>query len=84
MRQSFDEELKREREAKEQAIAAAQERLAEIEDHAVAAEKRVKEAERRATEAESKIADAKAHARESAAAWLRDQIKTIRREAAGQ
>jgi chromosome segregation ATPase len=84
VRRSFDEELKREREAKEQAIAAAQERLAEIEDHAVAAEERVKEAERRATEAESKIADAQAHARESAAAWLRDQIKTIRREAAGQ
>ena len=84
VRQSFDQELQRERDAKEQAIAAAEERLAEIESHAVAAEKRVKEAERRATEAEGKIADARAHARESAAAWLREQVKTIRREAAGQ
>ena len=84
VRQSFDQELQGERDAKEQAIAAAEERLAEIEAHAVAAEKRVKEAERRATEAEGKIADARAHARESAAAWLREQVKTIRREAAGQ
>ena len=84
VRQDFDKELQREREAKEQAIAAAEERLAEIEAHAVAAEERVKEAERRAAEAEGKIVDAQAHAREAAAAWLREQVKTIRREAAGR
>lgn len=84
VRASFAEDLKREREAKEQAIAAAEERLAEIEAHAEAAERRVKDAERRAEEAEGKIADAQAQARESAAAWLREQVKTIRREAAGR
>ena len=46
--------------------------------------KRVKEAERRAAEAESQIADAQARAREAAAAWLRGQVETIRREAAGR
>ena len=84
VRQSFAEELKVEREAKERAIAAAEERLAEIEAHAEAAEERVKEAERRAGEAEAKISDAQAKAREAAAAWLREQVKTIRREAAGR
>jgi chromosome segregation ATPase len=84
VRASFAEDVKAERAAKEQAIAAAEERLAEIEAHAEAAEQRVKEAERRAEEAEAKIADAQARARESAAAWLRDQVKTIRREAAGR
>jgi chromosome segregation ATPase len=83
-REGFDKDLKREREAKEQAIAAAEERLAEIEAHADAAERRVKEAERRAGEAEAEIADAKARAREEAASWLRDQVQTIRREAAGR
>jgi chromosome segregation ATPase len=80
----FDQELRQEREAKERAIAAAEERLAEIEAHAAAAEERVKEAERRASEAEERIADAQARAREGAAAWLREQVATIRREAAGQ
>ena len=84
VRQSFAQDVKREREAKEQAIEAAEERLAEIEAHAEAAENRVKEAERRASEAEGKIADAEARARESAAAWLREQVATIRREAAGR
>lgn len=84
VRESFAEDVKHERQAKEQAIAAAEERLAEIEAHAVAAEERVKEAERRAAEAEGKIVDAQAHAREAAAAWLREQVKTIRREAAGR
>src|SRR3954454_11388917 len=83
-RESFDRELKQEREAKEHAIAAAEQRLAEIEGHAEAAERRVKDAERRAEEAEGKIADAQARARESAAAWLREQVTTIRREAAGK
>jgi chromosome segregation ATPase len=84
VRASFAEDLKAERMAKEQAIAAAEERLAEIEAHTEAAEERVKEAERRAEEAEAKISDAQARAREAAAAWLREQVKTIRREAAGQ
>ena len=83
-RASFAEDLKAERVAKEQAIAAAEERLTEIEAHAEAAEQRVKEAERRAEEAEAKIADAQARAREAAAAWLREQVETIRREAAGR
>jgi hypothetical protein len=84
VRASFQEDLEREREAKEQAIAAAGERLAEIEAHAEAAERRVRDAERRATEAEGKIADAQAQAREAAATWLREQVQTIRREAAGR
>jgi chromosome segregation ATPase len=84
VRASFQQDLQREREAKEQAIAAAEERLVEIEAHAEAAERRVKDAERRAGEAERKIADAQAQAREAAAAWLREQVKTIRREAAGR
>jgi chromosome segregation ATPase len=74
------DELRREREAKEQAIAAAQARLAEIEMHAEAAERRIEEAERRAAEAEGAIADAEARAREAAAAWLRGQVESIRRE----
>ncbi len=67
VRESFAEDLKRERESKEQAIAAAEERLGEIEAHAEAAEKRVKEAERRASEAEGKIVEAEARSREAAA-----------------
>jgi chromosome segregation ATPase len=84
VRESFDRELKQEQEAKEHAIAAAEQRLAEIEAHAEAAEQRVKDAERHAEEAEAKIADAQARARESAAAWLREQVTAIRREAAGK
>ncbi|MBW8059623.1 MAG: hypothetical protein FVQ78_04665 [Solirubrobacterales bacterium] len=76
-----DEELRGERGAKERAIAAAESRLSEIEAHAEAAEKRVKAAERRAADAEGAIADAETRAREAAAAWLRGQIKAIRREA---
>jgi chromosome segregation ATPase len=84
LRESHDHDLKTECEAKEQAIAAAEERLTEIEAHAEAAEERVKAAERRASEAETKIADAEAGAREAAAAWLKGQVKMIRREAAGR
>ena len=84
LRESHDHDLKAEREAKEQAIVAAEERLTEIEAHAEAAEERVKAAERRASEAETKIADAEAGAREAAAAWLKGQVKMIRREAAGR
>jgi len=81
LRIANEEDLRREREAKERAIAAAESRLAEIEKHTEAAEKRVEEAERRAADAEAAVADEKARARESAAAWLRGQVEAIRREA---
>jgi len=74
---AHEEALQREREAKEQAIGAAGERLAEIEAQAEAAVKRVEEAER-------EVADEKARAREGAAAWLREQLDSIRREAEGR
>ncbi|HEY8082060.1 MAG TPA: hypothetical protein VIE64_00710 [Solirubrobacterales bacterium] len=76
--------LRRERDAKELAIAAAENRLTEIEEQASAAEQRVEAAERRAAEAEQQVTDASARARESAAAWLRTQIEEIRREAGQQ
>ncbi len=79
--EALEADLLREREAKEEAIAAAQRRLDEIETEAEAAEKRVEQAERRAAEAESAVADEKARAREGAAAWLREQLDSIRREA---
>jgi hypothetical protein len=82
MREGHERDLRRERDAKEKAIAAAEERLAEIEAHAESAENRVKEAERRAVEAEERVADAEARAREAAANWLREQVTAIRREAA--
>jgi chromosome segregation ATPase len=78
---ALEVDLEKEREAKEQAIAAAQNRLSEIEAHAEAAEKRIGEGERRAAEAEGAIADSEARAREAAAAWLRGQVEAIRREA---
>lgn len=81
LRLGHEEELVREREAKERAIAAAEERLGEIEAAAEAAEKRVEEAERRANAAEAAVDDERARARESAAAWLREQLDSIRREA---
>jgi hypothetical protein len=81
LRVKHDEELWREREAKEQAIGAAEGRLTEIEAQTEAAEKRVEAAERRAAEAEEAIADREARAREAAAAWLRGQIESVRREA---
>jgi hypothetical protein len=78
---AYEDELRVERQAKEQAIAAAEARLAEIEKQAEEAERRVEEAERRAADAAAGVADEKARARESAAAWLREQIEAIRREA---
>lgn len=84
LRLGHEEELQREREAKERAIAAAEERLGEIESQAEAAEKRVEAAERRATAAEQSVADEKARAREGAATWLREQLDSIRREAEGR
>ena len=50
LRRSHAEELQRERSAREEAIAAAQARLTEIEAQAESAEKRVEEAERRVAE----------------------------------
>lgn len=81
LRAKHDEELRREREAKEQAIAAAEGRLGEIEAQAEVAEKRVEAAERRAAEAEQAIADSESRAREAAAAWLRGKVESVRREA---
>ena len=81
LRLAHAEELRREREAKDRVIAEAEGRLAEIEAQAEAAEKRIEEAEKRAGAAEEAIDDERARAREAAAAWLRGQIETIRREA---
>lgn len=81
LRAAHEEELRREREAKEEAIAAAERRLAEIEAQTEAAEQRIEAAERRAAEAEGAVEDAAARAREAAAAWLRGQVEAIRREA---
>ncbi len=84
LRLANEESLQRERDAKQQAIAAAEERLSEIEAQAEAAEKRVEEAERRAERAEREVADEQARAREGAATWLREQLDSIRREAEGR
>ena len=81
LRLAHAEELRREREAKDRVVTEAEGRLAEIETQAEAAEKRIEEAEKRAGAAEGAIDDERARARESAAAWLRGQIETIRREA---
>jgi chromosome segregation ATPase len=79
-----EEELQGEREAKRQAIATAEERLGEIEAQAETAEERIAAAERRAAEVEQTVEDEKARARESAAAWLREQLDSLRREAGGR
>ncbi len=84
LRLAHQQELEREREARQKAIAAAEERLGEIEAEAEAAEKRIEEAERRAEVAEREVADEKARAREGAAGWLREQLDSIRREAEGR
>lgn len=76
-----EEELQEEREARQRAIATAEQRLSEIEAEAEAAEKRIAAAERRASEAEASVADEKARAREAAANWLREQLDGLRREA---
>ncbi len=81
LRLAHAEELKREREAKEQVLAEAEGRLAEIEAQTSEAEKRIAAAEKRSADAESAVADERARAREAAAAWLRGQINEIRREA---
>lgn len=81
LRSGHEKELERERSAKERAIAAAENRLAEIEAQAEAAERRIKEAESRAAEVRKTVADADARARESAAAWLRGRVEAIRQEA---
>jgi len=81
LRDAHAEELRREREAKDRVVAEAQGRLAEIEAQTEAAERRIEVAETRAAEAESAIADERVRAREAAAAWLRSQVDSIRREA---
>lgn len=81
LRAAHAEELRREREAKDRVIAEAEGRLGEIEAQTETAEKRIAEAEKRAAEAEGAIGDERARARESAAAWLRSQVESIRREA---
>jgi hypothetical protein len=81
LKAAHEEELKRERAAKEEAIAAAEGRLGEIETQADTAEQRIEAAERRAAEAERIVAERETGAREAAAAWLRGQIEAIRREA---
>ncbi len=78
---ALEADLENERLSKEEAIAAAQSRLAEIEKHAEAAERRIEEAELRAAETSDAVADAEARAREAAATWLRGQVEAIRREA---
>jgi hypothetical protein len=83
-RLAHEEDLEREREAKQQAIAAAEKRLSEIEAQVEEAEKRVEAAESRAAEAERGVDDERARAREAAAAWLREQLESIRREAEGR
>ena len=83
-RLGHEEDLQREREAKQQAIAAAEERLSEIEAQVEEAEKRVEAAESRAAEAERSVDDERARAREAAATWLREQLESIRREAEGR
>jgi uncharacterized protein (DUF3084 family) len=80
LRASNEEEVQRERNAKQEAIATAERRLTELESQAEAAEKRVEEAERRA-QAAGAGGDTGARAREGAAAWLRGQIEAIREEA---
>jgi chromosome segregation ATPase len=84
LRAAHAEELRREREAKDRAIAEAKGRLGEIEAEVTAAERRIGEAEKRAAEAEATIADEQARAREAAAAWLQGQVDAIRREADGR
>lgn len=84
LRAAHAEELRREREAKDRIVAEAESRLAEIETQAAEAEKRIEAAEKRASEAERSIEDERARAREAAAAWLRGQVETIRREAGQQ
>jgi chromosome segregation ATPase len=81
LRLAHAEELRRERDAKDKVVAEAEGRLAEIETQAEAAEKQIEAAERRAAAAERAIDDERARAREAAAAWLRDQIEGVRREA---
>jgi len=81
LKAAHDEELKREREAKDRVVAEAESRLAEIEMQAAAAERRIEEAEKRAEAAESTIEDERTLARGAAAAWLRGQVEAIRREA---
>jgi len=84
LRLNHEEELQRERQAKDEAMVTAEEKLTEIEAQAEASEERIQAAERRATAAEAAVADERARARDGAAAWLREQLDALRREAEGQ
>lgn len=84
LRREHAKELQGEREARQRAIADAEQRLAEIEAQAEAAERRVAAAQSSPAPAASSSPDAETRAREAAAAWLRGQIEAIRREAAGR
>jgi hypothetical protein len=79
-RLAHEEELQNERGSKERAIAAAEERLNEIEAQTEAAEERVAAAEERAARSEREVEDERVRARESAATWLRGQLDALRRE----
>ena len=81
LRLAHEEDLQRGAEAKDRAIATAEERLSEIEAQADSAEQRIAAAEERAQRAETTLANEQARAREAAAAWLRAQLDAIRREA---
>src|ERR1700733_8169411 len=74
LRFAHEEKVQRGRGAKTRAIAAAEERLGEIEAQAEAAEKRVEEAERRAERAEGTVDDEKARAGARAPTRLREQL----------
>ena len=84
LREAHAEEIRREREAKDRVVAEAESRLVEIEAQTEVAEKRIAEAEKRAGEAEGAIEAERSRARDDAAAWLRGQIDSIRREAEGR
>ena len=81
LKQSHEQELRRAREEKGEALAGATSRLTEIEAQVQAAEERVQAAEQRAAEVEKQVGDEEARVRSAAAEWLRGQIDSIRREA---
>src|SRR3954451_21941595 len=78
---ALEADLERERGEKEQALAAAEGRLGQIEAQVEAAKKRGEGAESRAATVEATVADELARARESAAQWLQEQLDALSREA---
>ena len=81
LKEKYEADLRHVRDEKDEAIAAADRRLTEIEAQVAAAEERVEAAERRAAEAEKQVGDKEARVRGAAAEWLRGQVDAIRREA---